>query len=212
MLPLSRYDSGLWQPEMIIREKYRLHVPRAVDSNHISIAVQPLYGDEEVMPGPAYVLGEVEIQAADYLFALPETIDIPLDTTFGPGIRLRGANIGDVAIAPGDVLMFTLFWQAASATEEPVTAFVHLVDDQGEIVAQIDRWPGGLPSNIWVEGQVVVDEYTLELPAEIEAGHYEIIVGLYTAENGQRLPAADASGQAYPDQAVRLPFMVVVSP
>ncbi len=210
VLPLSRYDSGLWQPGTIMREKYRLHIPTAVAPDQISITVQPLYVDGGAIPGVPFVLGDVEVQAADYLFALPENIDIPLAATFGPGIHLRGANIGDVAVAPEEVLTFTLFWQTASATEAPVTAFVHLLDDQGEIVAQIDRWPGGLPSNIWVEDQVVVDAYALDLPADLKAGNYELVVGLYTAENGQRLFATDASGQTYPNQAVQLPFVVTV--
>ena len=58
----------------------------------------------------------------------------------------------------------------------------------------MDRWPSGLPSNIWAQGQVIVDEYEFKLPSDIEPGNYSVAVGLYDAENGQRLLAADAVG------------------
>jgi hypothetical protein len=210
VLPLSRYDSGLWQPGTIIQEKYRLQIPPEMSAGDVPLSVKPLFSDDNEMDGPRHALGDVEIQVTDRLLSLPKNIAIPLYAVFEPGIILRGAEPGDVTITTGDALDLVLFWQTEVQTEEPVTAFVHLVDDQGNIMAQLDRWPGGLPSNIWVQEQVIVDEYELELAPDIEPGTYKIVVGLYTAENGRRLPVSDADGRPYPDESVYLPMTVTV--
>ncbi len=212
LLPLSRYDSELWQPGTIIHEKYWLQVPGDVGADQITLAVQPVSASGSPMNGSNYVLGNVEIQALDRLFSLPEKIEIPLYAEFEPGIRLRGVEPGTDEAAAGTVFKLDLIWQAENGTPEPITAFVHLIDDQGEIRAQVDRWPGGLPSNIWVEDQVIIDEYELLLPGDLDPGAYQIVVGLYSAENGMRLPAVDADGRRLKDDAFLLPVIVTVHP
>jgi hypothetical protein len=44
----------------------------------------------------------------------------------------------------------------------------------------------------WREGEVIVDQRMLTLPAEIAPGDYALIVGFYDPDNGQRLPATIA--------------------
>jgi hypothetical protein len=68
------------------------------------------------------------------------------------------------------------------------TALVHVLDEEGGIVAQADHWPGGIPSHTWAAGQVIVDQVTLAVGAEVPPGDYRVAVGLYTAEDGVRLP------------------------
>jgi hypothetical protein len=163
-----------------------------------------------MLDGPTYNLGQVELQPLDRLFVLPEAIDLPLDARFEPGIYLRGASVETRKRAPGQTLPLVLFWQTEVVTDSPVTAFVHLVDQQGNLVTQSDRWPGGLPSNIWAEKQVIIDEYELRLPPDLAAGAYQILVGLYDAESGQRLAAEDAAGRRLANDRVLLPVTIEV--
>lgn len=206
--PISNYDSGLWQPGDIIQEKYRLPVPASLDAGNVAISLMPLTADGSPLNGAAFELGSVEVQSLDRLFTLPDVIELPLDVNFGPAIGLRGANLDDFNPAPGDTLSMILFWQTNEATEAPVTAFVHLVDRQGNIVTQSDRWPGGLPSNTWAANQVIVDEYELILPDDLVAGDYQIMVGLYDGESGRRLPAVDNAGEHLPNNSVQLPVII----
>jgi len=46
---------------------------------------------------------------------------------------------------------------------------------------------GAYPTTRWRVGEVVVDTYDITLPEGVEIGDYEIEVGLYLAETGQRL-------------------------
>jgi hypothetical protein len=88
--------------------------------------------------------------------------------------------------------------------------FTHLVDDQGAILAQHDSPPGGgcCPANTWVDGEIVVDEHTIPLGADLPSGTYQLVVGMYQEETASRLPAYDAEGNELPDG--RIPVVEVV--
>jgi hypothetical protein len=63
------------------------------------------------------------------------------------------------------------------------------------IFSQQDR-PPSRPTSQWMPGEVIVDTYTLPIPA----GDYSITVGMYLQENGFRLPINDSSGTALGDE------------
>ena len=68
---------------------------------------------------------------------------------------------------------------------------------------QADAMPRGgtYPTTRWRPGEVVVDPYEIVLPEGLADGEYEIEVGLYVGETGQRLAVSPGSpGQ----DAVRL--------
>ncbi len=77
-------------------------------------------------------------------------------------------------------------------------------------MTQADRWPGGLPSDTWVPGQVIIDEYVLEFPEDVAPGEYKIAIGLYTAADGLRLTATDLQENLQPDDRFFLPLTVTV--
>ncbi len=78
--------------------------------------------------------------------------DSPRDPTkndannlFGDQIRL----IGWTKEFEGDQLMVTLAWQAEIEMDKDYTAFVHVVGEDGALVAQLDRSPMGYPTSDW---------------------------------------------------------------
>jgi hypothetical protein len=109
------------------------------------------------------------------------------------------------AIAPGNAGQLTLYWQTDNQPEALYTAFVHLLDGQENVVAQADHWPGGLPSHTWAAGQVIVDQFALPVGTDVPPGPYQIAVGLYTADDGARLPVDNG-----PADRVILPQMLHV--
>jgi hypothetical protein len=134
-------------------------------------------------------------EAGDWRPIAPETSQpsMPLAVNFGDMIDLQGADL-PVQAAAGVELPFTLFWQASAAVDFDYTAFAHLVDAQGNKVAQLDWQPhdhlGVLPTSAWPLEWPVVDAQRLTLPPELPAGEYMLLVGLYNWESGARLPAA----------------------
>ena len=88
---------------------------------------------------------------------------------------------------------FTLHWQASAPVDFDYTAFAHLLDAQGNKVAQLDWQPhdrmGVLPTSAWPRGWPVIDAQRLLLPADLPPGDYTLLVGLYNWQSGERLPA-----------------------
>lgn len=64
-------------------------------------------------------------------------------------------------------LEVTLVWQALAEVEIGLTAFVHLLDKNGQILAQSDRPPAGYPTSDWRPGEIVVDTFTILLPDQL---------------------------------------------
>ncbi len=71
----------------------------------------------------------------------------------------------------------------------PYTVFNHLLNEQGELVAQQDNWPvnGQWPPTCWQAGETVVDHYTIPLPDDLPPGVYTLLTGWYDAADGRRL-------------------------
>lgn len=141
----------------------------------------------------AVALGEIEVRATDRLFALPQPPELPLDVAFASGMRLLGLDGLNAPVRAGEPLVLTLAWETAVAQPELLTAFVHLLGPDDQVLAQSDQWPGGLPSVTWAPGQVIVDGHTIALPADLPPGDYRLAVGLYLAEAGVRLPLQDTA-------------------
>jgi len=89
------------------------------------------------------------------------------------------------------------YWQGVSPMEQPYKRFFHIVDAQGQIIAQHDRAPGDRgkqPTTGWLPGEVVTDPIALQLPAGVAAGQYTIWLGMYLPPTGPRLQVL-ADGQ-----------------
>jgi hypothetical protein len=89
----------------------------------------------------------------------------------------------------------TLYWQAFQSMEKNYTAFVHLLDETGTLVAQQDRPPAGYPTGVWHSGEVVVDPFTIELPPDLPPGTYRLQTGFYDPATLARLGEAADLGQ-----------------
>jgi 4-amino-4-deoxy-L-arabinose transferase-like glycosyltransferase len=142
---------------------------------------------------------------------LPGEGDVYLDALFGDGIRLRGVALGKRAVAAGDILPVTLFWQAGRAIGQSYKISLQLLDGAGNLVAQVDTVPrdGLAPTTSWHSGEVLMDRYGIHLSPDLSAGRFPLIVAVYHASTGERLPAV-LDGQPIGDH---LPLAeVIVNP
>ena len=105
-------------------------------------------------------------------------------------------------------------WEALAPMEARYTVFTHLLDATDQIRAQIDSEPqgGGLPTDRWTVGQVVQDNYALEVAADASPGPHTIEVGMYLLETLDRLPVRDPeTGEPLGDR-ILLGTVEVVAP
>lgn len=82
-----------------------------------------------------------------------------------------------------------LQWGVAAPVDKNYQVFVHLRDrESGENVAQADGPPlaGWYPTSRWLAGEIVEEERTFPLPAELPPGRYRLVVGFYELETGMR--------------------------
>jgi hypothetical protein len=86
-----------------------------------------------------------------------------------------------------------LWWRAEQDMPESYKVFVHLLDAKGMPRAQADVVPqdGARPTWSWLPGEIITDEITLKVPADLPAGQYRLTAGLYTELTGERLMLPD---------------------
>ena len=134
--------------------------------------------------GASVVLGQVNIVRSVQPPAMQPSL-----SNFGP-LRLMEASTPAAAISPGDEVPLSLLWQAAPDYHpEPLVVVVQLMNEDGQVVAGLEEEPlaGRYPTSAWQAGELVQDRHTLVVPANTPPGIYQLIVGLYQAEDGQRL-------------------------
>ena len=141
------------------------------------------------------------------VYAVPAAPAAAMDTAvslpFGPSITLQGYTLHADKLQPGDIAQVTLFWQTAVPLDARYKVFLHLVDADGNLVAQRDSEPGGnlKPTTIWPPGETITDNHGLLIPADLPPGEYTLLLGLYdVADPGARLVvgAETAVNNAYP--------------
>jgi hypothetical protein len=116
-----------------------------------------------------------------------EVLDVAFDNN--EPMELSGFSLSSTSALPGESIELTLFWQSGGPASRPYTVFNHLIDKNGQLIAQQDNWPvsGSWPPTCWQAGDVIIDQYILTFPADSPTGRYRLFIGLYDAANGARL-------------------------
>jgi hypothetical protein len=169
-------------------------------------------GNEDGQPGP-------HIEVLD-LGDHPDLLAIKRqEATFGDQLRLLGyqAGPGDLrssfspvaeqdSVAPGQVLQLNLYWRSLVKKSVDYAIFLHLVDAQGQTVAQRDTVirAADYPTSHWQPGELAIDMADLPIPAGVTAGTYQLQMGVYRMETMERLGLPGA-----PDGTVTLMTVTV---
>ncbi|MEW5959416.1 MAG: hypothetical protein AB1801_16965 [Chloroflexota bacterium] len=210
-LPQEGYRTLYWAPGEIVVDSFGAPVDpdapagvyflnvglyQTVNGQAVSL---PLMQDGQLLETSSLNLGPVKVGSTPpgWTVAAAEP-QVTLDQPFGagPNLILLGYDLTDAEGQPlqhatrnTQHLRLTLYWRSESTLPLDYTTFVHLRNAAGETVAQQDQPPlGGVyPTSLWEPGELIADEITLTLPAELPAGKYELVIGLYDFQTGQRL-------------------------
>jgi len=211
------YPTSLWQPGDAIVESYQFTVPKDAEPakyqfnmglfNLVNGARLPLVNENQEFIGDYLLVGAMTVVDS---FSPADPPQIPTDVAFGQEapILLQGYDLASSNLLPGDVLNFTLHWQAQARLRQDYTVFVHIINEAGEIVAQQDIMPGNgrYRTSLWFIDETIQDQHQIPLPADLPPGSYRIGLGLYHWATGERLAAFTENGQEVQDGRLILPI------
>jgi hypothetical protein len=199
-----------WAPGQVIPERILLPTTEDLPLGAYDLQVFWRAGDERDLHWP--VVRDEDDSILDRVFLGYINVPPPADTSqatpagarFSDTIVLDSFAVSDPV--PGEAWQVDLFWDAVAAPVDDYTVFVHLLDADGQIVAAHDGMPGEnrFPTRAWKPGQIVSDGRQLNLPADLVPGSYQINVGMYLLETGERLPVWDAGGVEQADRTLPL--------
>jgi hypothetical protein len=195
-LPLGRHEHPptAWKRGEVVRSPHRVRVPATTVSGRY--AIEATLVDPGGEPAAQAVrLDDVEVQPTNRSFAVPEGIQHRLDANLARRAMLLGYSLEPEQARTGDSLAVTLYWQALDEMDTSYKVSVQLVG-AGGVLVQVDAVPLAWtrPTTGWIAGEVLVDTYSLSIPADAQPGSYRLIAGMYDEGSLQRLAVVDASG------------------
>ena len=114
-----------------------------------------------------------------------------VDALLGGQVVLHAYHL--VGLEPGKQGQVVIWWRTVRPPDKNYTAFVHLLDAQGQVIAQFDKLPLSdfYPMRAWPLNVNQRDAYPLDIPKDADLGGAWLAVGLYDHRSGIRLPVAN---------------------
>jgi len=133
----------------------------------------------------------------------------PVETTQPGGWHFGDIRLDSYAFSTADDgARINLQWSADQPLAENASWFVHLLNANGEIIAQQDRQPQGgfAPTSGWESGESVTDRLFFPLPPNTDTSGWQVRIGWIHPANGERLDVFDPNGAPVPDGFILLPL------
>jgi len=217
----GRAPTANWQAGQFVRDQVDLVLPASAPVGEEALQVRlswlrldgsKLKVRRWLLPvGESLSLNRLEVTEEERVFAAP-SVPYPVDANLDNKVRLLGYNTslsGESGLqwsrekcatnAEACQIHFDFYWQGLNEMDGLYFVFLHLVDEQGQIVAQQDKGPGirgKEPTTSWLPGEVITDPVDLILqPDRTPPGSYTLRIGMYLPPGGPRLPVLDQTGQ-----------------
>jgi hypothetical protein len=131
-----------------------------------------------------------------------------LPVQFGDAIALDALEVIADRIKQGEAVVMLVRWKTLAPMHQDYTVFVHLVNENGEMVAGNDSQPrkGLSPTTTWRVGSVLVDGIVIPVPDQV--GQYRVEIGWYNSRTMERLPLVSADGQIVGNALVVSPIIL----
>ena len=148
----------------------------------------------------------------DYILSAPPAGMTEIGAVFGDRIKLVGYTLDPAQPKRGDTVDITLYWTALKPVPEDYQVFVHGDAINGGNARRIhgDHFPakGKYPTDVWREGELVVDTFSMSIPSAYEPERLGVYTGMYLGD--YRVPltsrGASASDAENRSRAVEMVF------
>ena len=100
-------------------------------------------------------------------------------------LRIQGYDLE----AAHEGVTLRLYFDTAGAVEKNWIIYIHLLGPEGELIDQFDGPPlaGLKPTSEWTRRALYIDRHQITLPTGMLPGEYDLRIGLYDRESGERL-------------------------
>ena len=119
-----------------------------------------------------------------------KTTTVRSGANLGDQVELVAFSITPGELIPGEIAQAQLLLKALQVPDRDWQIFVHVEDGEGRSGRMnLDHSPAGgrHPSTQWKKGDMVRDEFTVPLPADLDASSLNFWVGLWDPKTDQRL-------------------------
>jgi hypothetical protein len=188
------YPSSTWQAGQLIRDPWLLDLAgQPVPPGQYTLQVAVIKDETGQAIGQTD-LGDIEVIDRRRIFE-PPPMDQQTQVQLGDSILLLGYDYWQEPLTGGARLTARLYWQALAPLNQDYTVFVQVIGPDGALVGQHDSLPanGRLPTSAWEVGEIISDRHQIDFPIT-QPGPYQVIVGMYEAATGERLPLTAADG------------------
>ena len=207
----------LWPVNRPLGDRYTLPIPDDLSSGAYQLDVR-VYGnfpEHALAVRGQQQLALAQLEAQPWISDTPMTAAHSLTATFGDredgaiellGYGLRPASDTTPIVERGGGLRVRLYWRARVVPGASYHVFTHLLTADGRLVSQSDSIPvyGTFSTDQWQAGQYILDEHVIPIGSDVPPGRYWLKIGLYTAEDGERVTARDAAGREAPERSLPL--------
>ncbi len=194
ILPLvNGYPTSQWEKRDSWRGVHVVTVPGRLVAGEYTVGVWLV--DEQGLPfGNIAHVSTMQVTTPERTFRAPRST-FSVDSVWQNQIHLTGYDVTSTRVARGDALKMMLTWQPQSDVSQNLTAFVHIVDDAGNIVAQQDQIPvlGTRPTTGWAPGEFISDTVQVYIDPGVPPGSYRVRIGWYDPITGGRILLADGA-------------------
>jgi hypothetical protein len=143
----------------------------------------------------AHRIGGISIEQYMSWYVSPHELPPAPLTAFSNIAELAGAEVFDPVENTLDVW---LYWRPSTQTQQPFKVFVQLIGSINPATgtplwSQDDQFPqnGRISTTKWRAGALYRDVFSLPLDG-VASGEYSLIVGLYNAQTGERIPVGES--------------------
>jgi hypothetical protein len=203
----GNYPTSAWQPGEVVVDRYRLGYRKADFPTQAWDLRAALYLQATGARLPVR-LGGIDVGGSLFLDRLRvpgQQPRCPQGGALDTRVSFSGAiALTHVAVEPGaESVTVDLCWRSLEHVPADLTVFVHLVDSDGRLASTGDGPPmdGGFPTFMWTPGDAILDRHKIPVTAGSPVDGQQILVGLYDATAGTRLPAT-LDGLPVPEGAV----------
>ncbi len=184
------FPTSAWQAGDLIRDPHQLYLPADMPAGEYRL-ITGLYDPnlaensrlKTASGQDAFELGTIQVTERTRLLEEP-SIGTPTNIPFGNRARLAQQQL-PTALNAGQSLDLTLALQATQTGGTPLRIFAQFYHNEKQIYSS--DHPLDPPASAWIEGEWIIDQHQLNVPNELEAGNYTLVVGIYEAESGVTL-------------------------